>query len=44
MIDFAHSTHSKMPNPLVTHEGPDEGYLFGLENLIAHLKEIQRTG
>ncbi|XP_035219914.1 inositol hexakisphosphate kinase 3-like [Stegodyphus dumicola] len=43
MIDFAHSTHSKMPNPPVTHEGPDEGYLFGLENLIAHLKEIQRT-
>ncbi|GFQ97207.1 inositol hexakisphosphate kinase 1 [Trichonephila clavata] len=42
MIDFAHSTHSQMPDRLVTHEGPDEGYLFGLENLITHLELIKR--
>ncbi|GIY77845.1 inositol hexakisphosphate kinase 1 [Caerostris extrusa] len=41
MIDFAHSTHSQMPENTVSHEGPDEGYLFGLENLIAHLEMIQ---
>ncbi|GBM92667.1 Inositol hexakisphosphate kinase 1 [Araneus ventricosus] len=41
VIDFAHSTHSRMPENTVSHEGPDEGYLFGLENLITHLEVIQ---
>lgn len=44
MIDFAHSTHSQMPDSVVSHVGPDEGYLFGLENLIAHLEIILQTG
>lgn len=42
-IDFAHSTHSQMPESVVSHVGPDEGYLFGLENLIAHLEIILQT-
>ncbi|KAG8187650.1 hypothetical protein JTE90_005503 [Oedothorax gibbosus] len=43
MIDFAHSTHRDMPDSSVSHEGPDEGYLFGLENLITHLEVIQQA-
>lgn len=43
MIDFAHSTHSQMPDSTVSHVGPDEGYLFGLENLINHLELILQT-
>lgn len=34
MIDFAHSTHSGFQNDTTVHIGPDQGYLFGLKNLI----------
>lgn len=34
MIDFAHSTHSGFQNDTTVHTGPDQGYLFGLKNLI----------
>lgn len=44
MIDFAHSTHNQMPDSVVSHVGPDDGYLFGLENLIGQLESIQETG
>lgn len=44
MIDFAHSTHSQMPDSVVSHAGPDDGYLFGLRNLIEHLETIRLTG
>ncbi|XP_013792330.2 inositol hexakisphosphate kinase 3-like, partial [Limulus polyphemus] len=40
MIDFAHSTHCELPSDRRLHEGPDEGYLFGLQNVIALLKTI----
>ncbi|XP_015911686.1 inositol hexakisphosphate kinase 1 isoform X1 [Parasteatoda tepidariorum] len=43
MIDFAHATHNQMPNCPFKHDGPDEGYLFGLKNLIAHLEIIQQS-
>lgn len=42
MIDFAHSTHSEMNGLQNTHLGPDEGYLFGIENLINELKVFQK--
>lgn len=34
MIDFAHSTHSGFQNDTTVHSGPDQGYLYGLKNLI----------
>jgi inositol-hexakisphosphate 5-kinase len=40
MIDFAHSTHSGI-NGSRKHEGPDRGYLFGIEHLIRIFKEIK---
>lgn len=36
MIDFAHSVYSAKD------EGPDEGYLFGLRNLIAQLQMLKQ--
>ncbi|XP_067135147.1 inositol hexakisphosphate kinase 1-like isoform X2 [Centruroides vittatus] len=42
LIDFAHSTHHNMPGVTVRHRGPDEGLIFGLENLIAELKSIEK--
>ncbi|KAK7871697.1 hypothetical protein R5R35_009054 [Gryllus longicercus] len=41
MIDFAHSTHKGLDDPVV-YTGPDQGFLFGLENMIALLKGIER--
>ncbi|XP_066997568.2 inositol hexakisphosphate kinase 1 [Anabrus simplex] len=41
MIDFAHSTHKELDDPVV-YSGPDRGFLFGLENMIALLKGIER--
>ncbi|CAH6789998.1 inositol hexakisphosphate kinase 3 [Phodopus roborovskii] len=41
MIDFAHTTYKGSRNGHTTHEGPDPGYIFGLENLIGILQDIQ---
>ncbi|KAL1129083.1 hypothetical protein AAG570_013614 [Ranatra chinensis] len=41
IIDFAHSTHKGMSDSVV-YSGPDNGFLFGLENMIAILKSIHR--
>ncbi|XP_049779049.1 inositol hexakisphosphate kinase 3-like [Schistocerca cancellata] len=41
IIDFAHSTHKGMDNPVI-YSGPDRGFLFGLENMISILKGIER--
>lgn len=38
MIDFAHSTYSELDKK--KHEGPDAGYIFGLNNLISTLEQI----
>lgn len=35
MIDFAHSTHSGFTNDPLTHKGPDDSYLTGLDSLIS---------
>ncbi|XP_023325142.1 inositol hexakisphosphate kinase 1 [Eurytemora carolleeae] len=40
LIDFAHSTHRGLRDSTV-HEGPDKGFLFGLENFIKTLEELQ---
>ena len=34
MIDFAHTTHKGFCRDDKLHQGPDKGYLFGLDNLI----------
>lgn len=39
MIDFAHSTHRGLKDSTL-HEGPDRGFLFGLDNFIAILNEL----
>lgn len=39
LIDFAHSTHKGLQDS-VEHEGPDQGFLFGLENLSSILEAI----
>jgi len=40
MIDFAHSTHSGLKDPTL-HEGPDRGFLLGIDSLINTLQELQ---
>jgi len=40
IIDFAHSTHRGLRDS-TQHEGPDLGFLLGLENLILVLHELQ---
>lgn len=40
MIDFAHTTTSSFADEIV-YEGPDEGYMFGLENMIRILEELK---
>lgn len=41
MIDFAHTTYKGSWNEHTTYDGPDPGYIFGLENLIQILQVIQ---
>ncbi|XP_053932275.1 inositol hexakisphosphate kinase 1 [Cuculus canorus] len=40
MIDFAHSTFRGFRNDPTVHDGPDRGYLFGLESLINILEQM----
>ena len=39
LIDFAHSTHKGLRDPIV-HEGPDSGFIHGLKNLISLLEQL----
>ncbi|XP_045399464.1 inositol hexakisphosphate kinase 3 [Lemur catta] len=41
MIDFAHTTYKGSWNEHTAYDGPDPGYIFGLENLIGILQDIQ---
>ncbi|KAJ1139199.1 hypothetical protein NDU88_005574 [Pleurodeles waltl] len=41
MIDFAHTTYQGSRNNHTTYEGPDQGYIFGLESLVQILQGIQ---
>lgn len=41
MIDFAHTTYKGSWKEHTTYDGPDPGYIFGLENLIRILQDIQ---
>ncbi|ELK26106.1 Inositol hexakisphosphate kinase 3 [Myotis davidii] len=41
MIDFAHTTYKGSWNERSAYDGPDPGYIFGLENLIQILRDIQ---
>ncbi|MGH0181807.1 UNVERIFIED_CONTAM: hypothetical protein FKN15_008014 [Acipenser sinensis] len=41
MIDFAHTTCRYYGEDSVVHEGQDTGYIFGLQNLIEIIKELQ---
>ncbi|XP_023977623.1 inositol hexakisphosphate kinase 3 isoform X2 [Physeter macrocephalus] len=41
MIDFAHTTYKGSWNEHTTYDGPDPGYIFGLENLMQILQDIQ---
>ncbi|KAI8492248.1 Inositol hexakisphosphate kinase 1 [Branchiostoma belcheri] len=40
MIDFAHSTYKGFRGDRTVHQGPDKGYIFGLENLLRVFHEI----
>ena len=42
MIDFAHATHSGLGDT-TAHDGPDRGYLLGLQNLISMFCELKQT-
>ncbi|XP_036415402.1 inositol hexakisphosphate kinase 1 [Colossoma macropomum] len=41
MIDFAHSTFKGFRDDQTVHDGPDRGYVFGLESLINILEAIR---
>ncbi|XP_075997329.1 inositol hexakisphosphate kinase 2-like [Genypterus blacodes] len=41
MIDFAHTTCRDFGEDSVIHEGQDSGYIFGLENLITIISELE---
>ena len=38
MIDFAHSTFEGFMDDPIVHEGPDSGYITGLDSLITILQ------
>ncbi|XP_053169510.1 inositol hexakisphosphate kinase 3 isoform X2 [Hemicordylus capensis] len=40
MIDFAHTTYKGSRNIHTVYDGPDQGYIFGLENLIKIVQSI----
>ena len=42
VIDFAHSTHRDMGLDCPVYCGPDEGFLFGLKNLIALIEDLAK--
>lgn len=41
MIDFAHSTFKGFRGDTAVHDGPDRGYVFGLESLIRILESLR---
>ncbi|XP_056294332.1 inositol hexakisphosphate kinase 1 isoform X2 [Pseudoliparis swirei] len=41
MIDFAHSTFKGFRGDTAVHDGPDRGYVFGLESLVQILEGLQ---
>lgn len=41
MIDFAHTTCKHYGDESVIHEGQDSGYIFGLQNLITIISELE---
>ncbi|XP_038596628.1 inositol hexakisphosphate kinase 1 [Tachyglossus aculeatus] len=41
MIDFAHSTFKGFRDDPTVHDGPDMGYVFGLESLINIMEQMQ---
>ncbi|XP_069489620.1 inositol hexakisphosphate kinase 3 isoform X2 [Ambystoma mexicanum] len=40
MIDFAHTTYKGSRNNRTTYDGPDQGYIFGLQNLLQILQDV----
>lgn len=41
MIDFAHSTFKGFRDDITVHQGPDKGYVLGLDSLINILEQIR---
>jgi inositol-hexakisphosphate kinase len=41
MIDFAHTTCRHYGEDSVVHEGQDSGYIFGLQNLITIISQLE---
>ncbi|TDH14448.1 hypothetical protein EPR50_G00045240 [Perca flavescens] len=41
MIDFAHSTFKGFRGDTAIHDGPDRGYVFGLESLVQILESLR---
>lgn len=41
MIDFAHSTFKGFRGDTAVHDGPDRGYVFGLESLVRILENLR---